>query len=81
MVLYLVTVNALAIPNPRKEQLAAGHEAARELLDGLPAFFAEDRKPANVSPADWRKSRAEMEAAARKMLASTILASSHTFQH
>lgn len=68
-VLYLVTVNAAGIPNPRGEELAAGHEAARELLDGLPAFFAADRMPPNVTVADWKKARSDMDAIARKTLA------------
>jgi hypothetical protein len=75
VVLYLVTVNAAGFPNPRREELAAGHEAARELLDGLPAFFAADRMPPNVTVADWKKSRADMEAIARKTLAGTTTAS------
>ena len=33
-------------------------------------LFAADRKPPDVSPTDWRKSRADMEAVARKTLAS-----------
>jgi hypothetical protein len=75
VVLYLVTVNAAGIPNPRSEELAAGYEAARELLDGLPAFFAADRKPPNVTAADWKKSRSDMEAIARKALAGMTTAS------
>jgi FecR protein len=75
VVLYLVTVNAAAIPNPRSEELAAGRAAARELLDGLPAFFAADRMPPNMTAADWKKSRSDMEATARKTLAGTLHAS------
>jgi hypothetical protein len=71
VVLYLVTVNANMAPGSGSyAQLKAGARAAQELLDGLPTFFAADRKPPNVSPADWRKSRADMEAVARKTLAS-----------
>jgi len=71
VVLYLVTVNANMVPGSGSyAQLKAGARAAQELLDGLPTFFAADRKPPNVSPADWRKSRADMEAVARKTLAS-----------
>jgi hypothetical protein len=75
VVLYLVMVNAIGIPHPRGEELEAGRDAARELLDGLPAFFAADRKPPNVSVADWKKSRADMEAMARKVLAGMTAAS------
>ncbi len=81
VVLYLVTVNAADIPNPRRDELAAGHEAARELLDGLPAFFAADRKPPNVTAADWKKSRADMEAVARKALAGITTASAGNSPH
>jgi hypothetical protein len=77
VVLYLVTVNAGMVPAPGNPgslnsytQRKAGARAAQELLDGLPVFFAADRKPPNVSPADWKKSRADMEATARKTLAS-----------
>jgi hypothetical protein len=71
VVLYLVTVNASMLPGPGNfAQLKAGARAAQELLDGLPTFFAADRKPPDVSPTDWRKSRADMEAVARKTLAS-----------
>lgn len=77
-VLFLVTVNAAAIPNPRGEELAAGHEAARELLDGLPAFFEADRMPPNVTVAEWKKSRSDMEAIARKTLAVVASTSAST---
>lgn len=79
VVLYLVTVNANMISNPSYTQVKVGAQAARELLDGLPAFFASDRRPPNVSEAEWRKSRGEMEAVARKMLAASaqIAALSH----
>jgi hypothetical protein len=70
VVLYLVTVNAGTVPGPASyTHLKAGARAAQELLDGLPEFFATERKPPNVSAADWRKSRADMEATARKTLA------------
>jgi hypothetical protein len=72
VVLYLVTVNAGMAPGSANyEQLKAGARAAQELLDGLPTFFAADRKPPNVSMADWKKSRSDMEAVARKTLAAT----------
>jgi len=72
VVLYLVTVNAgLVHRHASYEQLKAGARAAQELLDGLPGFFAADRRPFNVSEADWKKMRADMEATARKTLAMT----------
>jgi len=69
VVLYLVTVNATNVPNPSNAQVRAGYQAAQQLLDGLPMFFAADRKPPNVSDTDWRKSRSDMEATARRTLA------------
>ena len=70
VVLYLVTANATMMPDPSYAQLKAGARAARELLDGLPTFFAADRQPPNVSAAEWRRSSSEMETIARKTLAS-----------
>ena len=72
VVLYLVTFNAANLPNPSDAQLKAGCHAARELLEGLPAFFAEDRRPPNVTAADWKKSRSEMEARRRALEGSKV---------
>jgi hypothetical protein len=70
VVLYLVTANAGMMPCPSSyAQRNAGARAAQELLDGLPLFFAAERKPPNVNAAEWRKSRADMEVIARKTLA------------
>ena len=72
VVRYLVTVNA-AMPSAVKnsDQLKAGIRAAQELLESLPTYFAADRRPPTVSETEWRKSRSEMEAVARKTLALT----------
>jgi FecR protein len=67
-VLYLVTVNAAAIPHPDNPQRALGKAAAQAMMETLPAYFEESRRPAAASEADWQKSRRRLEAAARSAL-------------
>lgn len=64
-VLYLVTVNAAAIPHPNNPQRALGKAAAQAMLEALPAYFEESRRPAATSDADWQQSRRKLEIAAR----------------
>jgi hypothetical protein len=67
-VLYLVTVNAAAIPHPTNPQRALGKETARALMETLPAYFEESRRPAGTDDADWRNSRRRLETAARNAI-------------
>jgi tetratricopeptide (TPR) repeat protein len=67
-VYYMTAVNLPQIPNPSPEQLALGDKAAHALLDYLPTFFSEERKPAATSAADWAKARAQLEAVANSSL-------------
>lgn len=67
-VLYLVTVNAAAIPHPNNPQRALGKAAAQAMIETLPAYFEENRRPAATSEADWRNSRRRLETAARDAL-------------
>ncbi len=67
-VLYLVTVNAAAIPHPNNPQRALGKAAAQAMIEALPAYFEDSRRPAATSDADWRKSRRRLEIAARDAL-------------
>ncbi len=67
-VLYLVTVNAAAIPHPNNPQRALGKAAAEAMMETLPAYFEESRRPAAASEADWQKSRRRLEVAARNAL-------------
>jgi hypothetical protein len=64
-VLYLVTVNAAAIPRPNNPQRALGKAAAQAMMETLPAYFEASRRPPATSEADWQKSRRRLEAAAR----------------
>jgi hypothetical protein len=66
--LYLVTVNAAAIPHPDNPQRALGKAAAQAMIETLPAYFEDGRRPAGTSDADWRKSRRRLEMAARDAL-------------
>jgi hypothetical protein len=73
VVLYLMTVNVGNIPNPTRELRALGNQAALELLDYAPEFFAPARKPANTSDADWARMRTEMELVAKQALATMAM--------
>ena len=67
-VLYLVTVNAAAIPRPNKPQRELGKAAAQALLEALPAYFEDSRRPAATNETEWRQSRRRLETAARGAL-------------
>jgi hypothetical protein len=67
-VLYLVTVNAATIPRPTDPQRALGKAAAQAMLEALPAYFAESRRPSGASESDWQQSRRKLELAARNAL-------------
>jgi hypothetical protein len=55
--LYLMSVNVLQIPNPTPDQMAAGEKAAKALADYANEYFTAANKPANVSDADWAKTK------------------------
>jgi hypothetical protein len=67
-VLYLTTVNAAALPKPSKEQRALGAAAAQSLLESLPRYFEESRRPGTMSSEQWTASRKQLETAARDAL-------------
>jgi hypothetical protein len=67
-ILYLVTVNAAAIPRPNNPQRALGKAAAQAMMETLPVYFEEGRRPAATSESDWQRSRRRLEAAARTAL-------------
>jgi hypothetical protein len=67
-VLYLTMVNAAALPKPSKEQRALGAAAAQSLLDGLPHYFEDSRRPGMTSSEQWRASRKQLETSAREAL-------------
>ena len=68
-VLYLASLNLGKLPRPRPSQIAIGQQAARELLERLPEFFAPGSKPANTTEAQWRKLRQDLESVAHGALA------------
>jgi hypothetical protein len=67
-VLYLVTVNAAVIAHPNNPQRTLGKAAAQAMIETLPAYFEEHRRPAETSETDWRQSRRRLETAAHDAL-------------
>ena len=63
-VAYFTTI----LPKPAADDLAAGEKAAQGVVGLLDAEFTPDKKPANVSEADWKKSRTATEAMAHRTL-------------
>jgi hypothetical protein len=78
-VLYIAALNAAKISasnspvQPTAEELATGQKAAQELLDYTKSYFASDKKPANVSDADWNKGRTDLETVGRAALVSMAM--------
>jgi FecR protein len=67
-VLYLTMVNAEAIPKPSQQQRALGAAAAQSLLDSLPRYFEDGRRPPGSSAEQWASSRKQLETVAREAL-------------
>ena len=67
-VLYLVTANTMRLPKPTPDQLSTGEKAANGLISNLDTFFANDKKPATTSDADWKKARTDVEQLAHTTL-------------
>jgi hypothetical protein len=67
-VLFLTVVNAAAIAKPSHDQRALGLAAAQSLLDILPRYFQDNRRPAESSYDLWTSSRKLLETAARDAL-------------
>lgn len=63
-VAYYTTV----LPKPTPDDLSAGEKAARGVIERLDAEFTPEKKPANVSEADWKKSRVAAEAMSYRTL-------------
>jgi hypothetical protein len=66
--LYWINVLTISLGKTTPEALAEGEKAANSMLSNLNDMFAADKKPANVSEADWKKQRADSEALAHKTL-------------
>jgi hypothetical protein len=67
-VLYLTMMNAGAIAKPSQQQRALGAAAAQSLLDSLPRYFEENRRPSGTNSEQWTGSRKQLETAARDSL-------------
>jgi FecR protein len=67
-VLYLTMVNAGAIAKPSQQQRALGAAAAQSLLDSLPRYFEDNRRPSGTNSDQWTGSRKQLETAARDSL-------------
>ena len=53
---------------PTPDSLAQGKNAAQSMLDNLDKAFSSDAKPANVSDADWKAARGQVEQQAHMTL-------------
>ena len=67
-VLSAVAYFTTTLPKPSPDDLGAGEKAAQGVLAALDAEFTPEKKPANVSEADWKKSRVATEAMAYRTL-------------
>jgi hypothetical protein len=67
-VLYLTMVNAGAIAKPSKQQRELGAAAAQSLLDSLPRYFEDNRRPPGSSVEQWAGSRKQLETVSREAL-------------
>jgi hypothetical protein len=64
--LYWLTVLAPQQTNANTEIVDAGDKAAHQLLASTKNFFAPDKKPANLSEADWQKQETSVEVLAQR---------------
>ena len=68
-ILVAASASVANLPSPTPRQMATGQNAARELLEFLPDYFAPRRKPANVSENAWSIARGQLETVAKQALA------------
>jgi hypothetical protein len=73
-VLYRVAWAAAGLPTADAQQLAAGEQAARALLEIAPRYFAAENRPADRTEDQWAAARADLENRARKALVAIGLA-------
>jgi len=75
-VLYLMTANIaklMATPNVPPDQMANGEKAARALQDYVPEYFTAANKKAEVSDADWAKTKDQVSTLAKNVLMSMAI--------
>jgi hypothetical protein len=70
-VLYLTATNFQKLSHPTRDQSMLARGAALQLLAMLPACFTPERRPASMSVADWAKSRTDLDALGREIVART----------
>lgn len=68
VLLYLTAVNAQALPKPTREQRSLGAAAAQSLLDMLPTYSAEYRRPSGSDPTQWWQAWRNVDGTARNAL-------------
>lgn len=66
--LYWVTFLTIGMNNTSPDVLDTGEKAAQGLIANAETIFASDKKPQNMSEADWKKQRTDMEALAHTTL-------------
>jgi tetratricopeptide (TPR) repeat protein len=66
--LYYVTLLTPSLNKNDADTLSSAEKAANGLLANLDTQFADAKKPASVSEADWKKTRTQTEAIAHKTL-------------
>jgi hypothetical protein len=61
------------LPHATAPQTATGQQAARQLLEFLPEYFAPKNKPVTVSDAAWQIAHTQLETSAKRVLAGAPL--------
>ena len=68
-VVYLASLNLQKLPRPTRDQLMAGRNAARDLLNRIPNFFVPGSRPQATTEQEWQKMRQAMESVGNSALA------------
>jgi hypothetical protein len=66
--LFYGNLLTISLANTAPDALDFGEKTAKSTLENLDAAFAADKKPAQVSDADWKKQRTAVEASAHNAL-------------
>lgn len=62
--LFLIAVNAAALPDLTPDQVELGKKAAQQLKDEAKAYFVPQNKPATTADAAWTQARTQLDSAA-----------------
>jgi hypothetical protein len=71
-ILVAASASVSKVRNPTADQIATGRQAAHELMEFLPDYFAQGRKPANISEPAWSIARSQLEDVAKEALARRV---------